>query len=332
MRIVRKTTAIILVFLCTIATLLIATTLITPWLIDHTSVGKKVRSEVSLLVGGEFNFKQIGLSLFPAPRVVLVNPEINLPQHVIASVEAIELYPEILPLFIGRFSFKQAVIKRPEVTVTVPEWNTGNKKSSNPFEISQVIPILSNALAKLSKIYLPVNHGTIIEGSIALVHDNKTVFTLHNVEAGLRNVSKNLTFQITATSDIFDKASATGSINTGQRKDSVHIELDNLQLGNAYNAFLPDAVLQIHDGDTDITMDLTMGNSEQLTLDFELATPSVRLDRAGQTADIKIQRLSGSFGFSTDSATVTLSELQLDNPSMQVSAVSRFLKKIQNFT
>jgi len=319
MKIVQKTTAIILVFLCAIATLLIAIPLITPWLIDHTSAGNKVRTELSQLVGGKFNFKQVDFSLFPAPCVVLTNLEINFPGQLIASAEAIELYPEILPLFTGRFFLKQAVIKRPEVTVTVPESHNVNKKSSSPLEISRVLPILSNTLARLSKIDLPVNHGTIIEGGFSLVYDNKTVLTLHEIEADLRNVSKNLQFQITAASDIFNKFSVTGSINTVQRKSSAHIELKNLQLDNAYNAFFPDAELTIHDGDADITMDFSMPSSKQVTLDFEFVAPDIRLDRAGQTADIKIQRFSGNLGINTDSATVTLSELLLDEPSMHIS-------------
>jgi hypothetical protein len=75
----------LIVFACTVTILLVAAITITPWLIDHTAVGNKVRSEVSKLVGGEFDFKEIDLSFFPAPHAVLTNPEINLPQQLVAT-------------------------------------------------------------------------------------------------------------------------------------------------------------------------------------------------------------------------------------------------------
>ena len=309
----------LIVFACIVTILLAAAVTIAPWLIDHTTVGNKVRSEVSKLVGGEFDFKEIDLSFFPAPHAVLTNPEINLPQQLVATAEAIEIYPEFLPLLTGRFSLKTTLVKRPEATITVPISSGGNRKSFSPTEINGVIQPLWNVLAKLQKSYLPINHGVVTGGSIALIYGSKNVFTLHDVEVDLRNVFNDLTFQITAAADIFDSVSVAGSINAEQEKNSLHVALEKVQLGTAYTAFLPDAELKIDDGATDVTMDFTMEHDEQITMDFTSTTPNVRFDMSGQTADIKIERLSGSLEINADSTKMTLSELLVDNPSMRVS-------------
>ncbi len=234
----------LLIFLCTVAVLLVTVVLITPWLIDQPVVGAKVRSEVSELVGGQFDFKLIDLSLFPTPHLVLVSPEINIPQRLTASAESIEIYPEIFSLLTGRLAFKETLLKRPEVTVTIPESTAGSKGFFSSPEIKQVMPVL---FTKLTERYLPVNHAAITDGSMVVVYNDNTVFTLHNIQADLRNESK------------------------------------------------------------------------KTAIDFKLASSDVHLDFANKTADIKIKRLSGSFGFNTDSATIILSELLLDNPSMQVT-------------
>lgn len=77
----------LLVVFCAVTILLVTAILITPWLIDHTVVGDKVRGEVSKLVGGEFDFKEVDLSFFPIPSVVVASPKINLSQKLLASAE-----------------------------------------------------------------------------------------------------------------------------------------------------------------------------------------------------------------------------------------------------
>ncbi len=73
----KKIALSLLVVFCTVTILLVTAILITPLLIDHTGVGDKVRGQVSKLVGGEFDFKQVELSLFPTPSVVLTSPKTN---------------------------------------------------------------------------------------------------------------------------------------------------------------------------------------------------------------------------------------------------------------
>ncbi len=308
----------VLVFFCTVTILLLAGILAGPWFIEHTTLGSKVRSEISRLIDGSFDYKQVDLSFFPVPHLLLVQAKITLPRQVTGLAESIEIYPQIGPLFTGHFTLKRAVVNGPAITVVLPDSTAESKKPSRPFEMSRVLPTVANVLARLPEFFLPVTSGTITGGSLTLVSGNKTVFSLRDVEAEIQNRSKKVTFQAKATSDIFAQVSTSGSIEEGQGDMNVHAGLKKVQFGKVY-AFFPDNELKIEDGETDITADLTIENSRKLTMNFELAAPMVRLERAGERVAITIRRLAGSLGFNGDAATLTLTELLLDNPAMRLS-------------
>ncbi|MGB5620277.1 MAG: AsmA family protein, partial [Desulfobacterales bacterium] len=94
--------------------LLLAAILIVPRFIDRGSMGDKLRSEVSKLVDGEFDFKRIDLSLFPSPHVLLADATLNIPQRISASIQVIEVYIEILPLLTGKINLNNARIQQPD--------------------------------------------------------------------------------------------------------------------------------------------------------------------------------------------------------------------------
>jgi len=76
-------------------------------------------------------------------------------------------------------------------------------------------------------------------------------------------------------------------------------------------------------GDTDLTIDLSMDfsriNHEAGTAVIHLVSPDIHLEYSGQTANVNIRKLSGSFGLTNDSTTLSLTELLMDNPRMRLS-------------
>lgn len=309
----------VLFFMCTISIFLLAGKLVSPWLIEHTAAGGKVRGEISRLIDGVFDFKQVDLSFFPAPHVLLVQADITIPQHVNATVASIALYPHILPLLKGHLTLKKMVVRGPVITVVLPDSTAESQKTSQPFEMSEALTDVANLRGRLPEFVLPATVATISGGRINLVSGKKALFSLHDVEAELQNGSKELTCRVTALSDIFASLSAGVSIEAGQGDMKAHAELKKVQIGKAYSAFFPDAELKIDDDKSDINVDLTVKNSDKLTVEFEIDTPLVHLSRAGGTVNINMIRFAGGLGYSGDGVTLTLSELLLDNPAMSIS-------------
>jgi uncharacterized protein involved in outer membrane biogenesis len=106
--------------------LLLAAVLIVPRIIDRGSMGDNLRSEVSKLVNGVFDFKRIDLSLFPMPHVLLADAMLNLPQRITASALVIEVFLEILPLLTGKINLSNARIQQPDLNIMLPKPTSGD--------------------------------------------------------------------------------------------------------------------------------------------------------------------------------------------------------------
>ncbi|MBT8363945.1 MAG: AsmA-like C-terminal domain-containing protein, partial [Deltaproteobacteria bacterium] len=250
---------------------------------------------------------------------LLADPKLNLPQRLTASAQAIEVYPEILPLFAGKINLKKARIRQPDLTIMLPKSTAEDKAPASPVAVGDLIRNVSASLAALPEFNIPTVNGSVTKGRVKLVYDKTTAFELRDVEADLRSGSDKVTFQITAASDIVNSVSISGWTNLRQITSSARIVLKTLRPGIAYNALWPDAALKIQDADTDLTIDFTMDNAEKIKLDYNLAIPHFKLVKAGQTVDLKTRGLKGSLSFNKNSATLSLTELVLEDPPMRLS-------------
>ncbi|MEJ2477354.1 MAG: AsmA family protein [Desulfobacterales bacterium] len=106
--------------------LLLSASLIVPRFIDRGSMGDNLRSEVSKLVKGVFDFKRIDLSLFPMRHVLLADATLNLPQRITASALVIEVFLEILPLLTGKINLSNARIQQPDLNIMLPKPTSGD--------------------------------------------------------------------------------------------------------------------------------------------------------------------------------------------------------------
>ena len=253
--------------------------------------------------------------------MLLSNFKIIIPGKISASAETIDLYPEMLSLLSGNITFKKAAFLRPEVTIQMPE--SLSKKSSKPFEMDQMIQVVTSTLKKLAQSDLPVAQCIMNMGSLTLMYDKNTRFSLQKIQVDFQTKSNQSTFSLTAGSNIFDRILISGSMD-GQKKESrAKIVLKKIQSEIIYNTFLPEAPLKVTAGDTDLTIDLSMDFSkikhESGKAVIHLVSPDIHLEYSGQTANVNIRKLSGSFAFNNDSATLSLTELLMDNPLMRLS-------------
>jgi len=135
--------------------LLLAALIIVPQFIDRGSMGEKLRSELSKLVKGEFDFKRIDLSLFPMPHVLFADATLNLPQRITASVQVVEVYLEILPLLTGKINFSNARIQQPDLNIMLPKSTPGDSVPASPEAVGDLLRNVSDAFSALPVFKIP---------------------------------------------------------------------------------------------------------------------------------------------------------------------------------
>jgi hypothetical protein len=87
----------------------------------------------------------------------------------------------------------------------------------------------------------------------------------------------------------------------------------------AYDTLFPDSDIKIQDDRADLIIDLNLDGSSQVEADIDLSMPQLAVIRGDETAAIQNSELKGKIHINHDLAMVSLSELVLDSPRMQLT-------------
>ena len=87
--------------------LLVILLVITPNLINLDTVKDKIKSQYAKDIGGQIEYQYLNLALFPRPHVVIADLNFTIPDNVNGTVEFLDLYPKILPLFFSLMSIER---------------------------------------------------------------------------------------------------------------------------------------------------------------------------------------------------------------------------------
>jgi len=304
----------------TIAVCLTAAVLVAPQFVDKGPLGNKLRREVSSLVGGDFDFARISLAVFPTPHAVLVQPQLTVAERFSASVQTIELYPDIISFLSGHMTLKRIVVQRPEATIWMTRSPDSPKKPRLQIGNNELLPSLLKVFSRLSNILLSIDEATVSDGTVKLIHKRTAAPTVNILDAALQNVSGSAMIKATASSDLFKNLNVTGTLRPGPFEGSTHIEITSLDLGAINDIFALGSSLKIDAGTADIALSVAAHKNGQMSLEFKSSAPRIRLAEEGETFDLEILTLAGTAHIGSDSTTAAISDLHLGNPALRVSA------------
>ena len=89
-----------------LAGLLLVLYFLGPKIINLDATRQKIESLFSEKVGGTMVYRRVDLSLFPRPFVQLDQASISIPGKLKGTVDALRIYPELMPLLRGAFFFE----------------------------------------------------------------------------------------------------------------------------------------------------------------------------------------------------------------------------------
>ncbi len=316
---VKKLSITIIAALCSVLIILSAAVLVSPWLLDKTSLKSKVCSEVSRLIGGEFRYSTTALSLFPSPHFILVNPQIDIPETLSASVDTVEVYPELIKLFTGRFVLSKTTINRPKATVWIAESTAEPKKHSGPVEFSRLVPTLLHSLSRLPKPVYAIDNGIVSNGSVSLIYNKTTTVTFDSIDAEIENRSDTLSFNTTSSSNMFDSLLVKGTVQNGTRNGNAHIELDKLKLDAVSDGFFSKNPVKIVAGEATVGIDITVHGDQDIDITLKGSAPDIHVEKAKQNVALDIQTIAARININSASTAIALSELTIGKPSMRLS-------------
>ena len=155
---------------------LLALVLITPRVINTDSVRQSIENTISKELAGTLTYDHVELSVFPWPRIVIHKPNLMIPGSISGSFGSLDIYPDILPLFSGKFQIAKALIKRPKITIILPE-ETKKMKTKSTTRSAPIEAVLEAAAGTIPNIQLIVERG-----QLTLVEGKRTIFVLSDLK------------------------------------------------------------------------------------------------------------------------------------------------------
>ncbi len=139
--------------------------------INFEPMQKKIRAIITQQIGDVVKFERAGLSILPRPGLALNQVNINIPEGTFIRAESVKIYPEILPLLIGKVRIAKVKFEEPDIIVDIaekPQQRAVKDKPSTPAEI------LGNLTSVISSVQ------SVAPGLVAVVHRGKLIVRENN--------------------------------------------------------------------------------------------------------------------------------------------------------
>ncbi len=294
---------------------------LTPGLINLEMVKENLKEQVSQGVGGEIEYRRLELSYFPRPHVVIHKAEIMIPDSFTIKIHRIKVYPKIMPLFSGSLQIGVITLEYADYFMKLPQISDEAPNSEEILSFDDTVKAISKAIRGLPEFKLPELYLKIKNGRVNLVDPFGRKFKLREVQADYQRSPDELDFSIKCKSNLWDRIDIRGYLNPQDFKGRGHIQLSRFRPQTLIAYLFSDSALQVTDTKANLTIDLELDGSGNLTADFNGAIPFLALRHGEEKLIIKGGRIKGTVRIGDKTAKIILTQLELDYPKLNVTGL-----------
>lgn len=311
----------------TILVLLLVFALLLPRLINLEAVKAEIHRQVSRELGVEIEYQRIAISFFPYPHVAVYRSKFSLPEGVTAAAESIQVYPKILPLFSGHVQIASARVNSPEVSLKLTSKPAKEKKPSAALSVDDIRKKITSSLSRLPEFKMPELNIQIKNGRLNLFDSDRKVLELTEFNAHLQGPPESRKITVKCDSSLWESLSMNGRLDTTTLKGSVQANLTQFRPQDLAANLFPDSAFQITDALVNLNINFNTDGSGQLQAEANGSTPYLKLRHGKEELDIKNPRIKGEIQIDKNAIVLSLTELALDYPQLNLSAELAFKPK-----
>lgn len=304
-----------------IFTLIIIVMVIAPKLITLEMVSKNIRNTVSDKIGGEIKYRDLEVSYFPHPHVVIHQVEILIPDSFTIKIHRMLVYPKILPLFTGNLQIGLVTLEYADYFMKLPQ---RIENDSHPQQISSLDDILGGifkAIRGLPEFKLPKLNLKIKYGKIDLVDPFGNRFKLAEVQAAYQRSPDKLDFSIRCKSNLWDKIDINGSLSPLSFEGKGHMELSRFRPQTLISYLLHDSDFKVTDTKANLSIDIDLDETGKLKAVFNGAFPLLALSRGKEQVTIQGGRVQGALKIDNKAVEISMTDLGLDYPRLAATGM-----------
>lgn len=293
--------------------------IVSPKLINLETVKEKVKTQYAREIGGDIEYQLLDLALFPRPHVIFSDVKFTMPDNVNGTLESLEVYPKILPLFTGNLQIGMLRSRSPEIYIRLPESSDAPNSAKAPVSIETLTNQLISAIQSLPEFKVPSLALRVSNGRAHFFKGDTRVLALQSVTGRIKRNADNLEFTVTCQSNFWENIAIEGHYAAPGFKIRSQIKLTQFRPHALTEYFFPQSGLRMTNARANLTVDLQTDGPKDLQANVRGAIPYLYLRRGDK--ELKLTDADFQFGFQLDNKTVnlTLSQLNLKNPRLNLS-------------
>ncbi len=294
---------------------------VTPQLINLDTVKEKIKSQYAKDVGGQIEYEYLKLAIFPRPRLAISKVKFTMPDKVDGTLESLDIYPKILPLFKGNLRIAMLRSRSPRINIRFPEKSDDENKTPDSVSADILQDRLISAIRSMPELKIPTIVLRIRNGRTQFFEGNKRVFILQSINGIIKRSANRFEFDFKCQSNFWESMTMKGQYEEPGFQIKSQIKLNHFRPHALVDSFFPRSALKMTNARTNLTLNIQTDGPERLLAKAAGSIPHLNLRQGSK--DLKLTDVSFECEYQSNHKVVTLSLSQLDLKDPRLSLSGR---------
>jgi len=303
------------ILLCLLMILLI----VTPQLINLDTVKEKIRGQYAKDIGGQIEYQYLNLALFPRPHIVISDIKFTMTDHVNGTVESLDVYPKILPLFTGNLQIAMLRSRSPDINIRFPETSDDEASALGSVSFETLGDHLISTIRSLPEFNIPAVVLRIRNGRTNFFEGNNRVLSLQSINGNVKRVADRFEFDLKCQSNFWESMAIKGRYEEPGFKINSQIKLRQLRPHAVIDYFFPQSNLKMTNARANLTLDLQTDGPERLQAKIAGSIPYLYLRQGNKELKLSDASFQAGYQLNNKAITLSISQLNLKEPRLSLS-------------
>jgi hypothetical protein len=254
---------------------------------------------------------KIALSWFPRPRIALEHTELSFGQNQHISIRAIEVYPPLLDLLIGRFSLKRALLIDPRLKMRLKH------DPEKPFDSGDIEKKVIAALIYVTR-DLRISHIGVDGGSAEIIIDETSQITLQDLAAQATAKPGKLELELSAQSNLWQRLAVQGNVSPEDFAFRFDVGVERLKISESLALARFRGVEFMPQGDASFSLQISGVGLHRVKATMADLPAPISVVRRGR-AVFELRQLKGALSYREGSYEIAVEQIELASPALQAS-------------
>lgn len=299
--------------------LLIILVVITPRLINLDMVKEKIKSQYAKDIGGQIEYQYLDLALFPRPHVVISDVNFTMPDNVDGTLESLDVYPKILPLFTGELQIGMLRSRSPEINIRFPKTLDAESSTSDSASFETHGAQLVATIRSLPEFKIPAIVLRILNGRAHFFEGKNRILSLQGINGKVKREANWFEFALNCQSNFWESMEVKGRYEEPGFIVNSQIKLNQLRPHAVVDYFFPQSDLKMINARANLTLDLQTDGPERLQAKIDGSIPYLFLRQGNKELKLTDASFKGGYQLNNKALTLSLSQLNLKDPRLTLS-------------